>query len=118
MVGFTKKNNIYRITRMTGSNDNFLGISFAENSQENSDPQIIEYEIGNPREYNKPLVKEEILEYVLKGLKVINQALGTNYRLSKIYYVPSSDGPSELYESLIKRLIRHYHEGNKFKERV
>ena len=31
MVGFSKKDNIYRITRMTGNRDNILGISFATN---------------------------------------------------------------------------------------
>ena len=36
---FTKQGNIYRITRMTGNSDSFLGISFAENIEHN--PEVI-----------------------------------------------------------------------------
>jgi len=44
-TGFTKKDNIYKITRMTGNHDSFLGISFAENIEQN--PEIIEVQIRN-----------------------------------------------------------------------
>lgn len=30
-MGFTKKDNIYKITRITGNKDNILGISFGNN---------------------------------------------------------------------------------------
>ena len=46
-MGFTKKDNIYKITRMTGNHDNFLGIFFAENSEQN--PEVIEVQIRNPK---------------------------------------------------------------------
>jgi len=60
--------------------------------------------------------KDEVLKQVLAGLESVNQSLGTNYKLSQIYYVPSSDRPSSMYQSLIRRLIIHYHSGNEFKE--
>jgi hypothetical protein len=60
--------------------------------------------------------KDEVLKQVLSGLKSVNESLGTNYRLSKIYYVPLSDGPNSMYRSLIRRLIIHSHSGNEFKE--
>ena len=98
-MGFTKKDNIYKITRMTGNHDSFMGISFAENSEQN--PEVIEVQIRNPK-------KNEVLKQVLAGLKSVNQSLGTNYKLSQIYYVPSSDGPSSIYQSLIRTLIINY----------
>lgn len=113
-MGFTKTGNIYKITRMTGNEDHFLGISFAENCEQN--PEVIEVQIGNPKKKKNPPSKNEVLKQVLAGLKSINQSLGTNYKLSKIYYVPSSDGPSSIYQSLIHTLIVHYHSGNEFKE--
>ena len=91
-MGFTKKDNIYKITRITGNHDSFLGISFAEKIEQN--PEI-----------------NEVLKQVLAGLKSVNQSLGTNYKLSQIYYEPSSDGPI-----LIHRLIIHYHNVNEFDE--
>lgn len=113
-MGFTKKDNIYKITRMTGNQDSFLGISFAENIEQN--PEAIEVQIRNPKKNKNPPSKDEVLKQVLAGLKSVNQSLGTNYKLSQIYYVPSSDGPSSMYQSLIRTLIIHYHTGNEFKE--
>jgi len=113
-MGFTKKDNIYKITRMTDNHDSFLGISFAEKIEQN--PEIIEVQIRNPKKNKNQPSKEEVLKQVLAGLKSVNQSLGTNYKLSKIYYVPSSDGPSSIYQSLIRTLIIHYHSGNDFKE--
>ena len=113
-MGFTKKDNIYKITRMTGNHDRFLGISFAENIEQN--PEIIEVQIRNPKKNKNRPSKDEVLKQVLAGLKSVNQSLGTNYKLSQIYYVPSSDGPSSIYQSLIRTLIIHYHSGNDFKE--
>ena len=113
-MGFTKKDNIYRITRMTGNHDSFLGISFAENIEQN--PEVIEFQVRNPKKNKNQPSKEEVLKQVLAGLESVNQSLRTNYKLSKIYYVPSSDGPSSIYQGLIHRLIIHYHSGNEFKE--
>ena len=119
-MGFTKTDNIYKITRMTGNHNSFLGISFAENIDfaENieQNPEIIELQIRNPTTNKNQPSKDEVLKHVLAGLKSVNQALGTNYKLSHIYYVPSSDGPSSIYEGLINSLIFHYHSGNEFKE--
>ena len=113
-MGFTKKDNIYKITRMTGNCDSFLGISFAENTEQN--PEVIKVQIRNPKKKKNQPSKNEVLKQVLAGLESVNQSLGTNYKLSQIYYVPSSDGPSSMYQSLIRRLIIHYHSGNEFKE--
>ena len=45
-MGFRKKDNIYIITHMTGNQNNFLGISFAENIEGNPEieqnPEVIE----------------------------------------------------------------------------
>lgn len=42
---FTKKDNIYKLTRMTRNHDSFMGISFAENIKQN--PKIIKVQIRN-----------------------------------------------------------------------
>jgi len=121
---FLKEGEIYKVIRITGSQNNFLGISFSEN--ENSDLQIIELEV-KPIEITKPVLKiinppllttkEEIKREVLAGLDSINESLGTNYRLSHIYFVPSDSCEDEVYQLLIAMLIRHYHNGKEFKER-
>lgn len=110
IMQFTKTDNIYKITRITGSQDNLLGISFAE--KEIPDVEVI------PLELNRPVLttKDEVKKQVLAGLDSANQLLGTNYRLSHIYFVPSDSCASQIYERLISILIHHYHNGKEFIE--
>jgi len=120
---FSKDGEIYKVIRITGSQDNYLGISFAE--KEISDPEVIELKIG-PIVQKKPFykvitrpiltTKKEIKQQVLNGLDSINKSLGTNYQLSHIYFVPSDSCRDQVYTLLTERLIRHYHEGKEFKE--
>ena len=111
---FFKKDSIYKITRMANNHDSFLGISFAEKIEQN--PEIIEVQIRNPKKNKNQSSKDEVLKQVIAGLKSVNQSLVTNYKLSYIYYTPFSDGPSSIYQILIRRLIIHYRSGNKFEE--
>ena len=108
---FSKTNNIYKIIRITGSQDNILGISFGED-----DIEVIEWNFNNIDKSRIQTSKEEVLEQVLSGLESVNQSLGTNYKLSKIYFSPFDISTNRIYSGLIAALIRHYHSGNKFKE--
>lgn len=108
---FSKTNNIYKIIRITGSQDNILGISFGED-----DIEVIEWNFNNIDKSRIRTSKEEVLEQVLSGLESVNQSLGTNYKLSKIYFSPFDMSTNRIYSGLIVVLIRHYHNGNEFKE--
>ena len=41
-MGFTKKHNIYKITRVTGNRDNILGISFGNKHSTENNIEVIE----------------------------------------------------------------------------
>ena len=111
MMRFSKTNNIYKIIRITGSQDNILGISFGEDNIE-----VIEWNFNKIDKSRIRTSKEEVLEQVLSGLESVNQSLGTNYKLSKIYFSPFDISTNRIYSGLIAALIRHYHSGNEFKE--
>lgn len=111
MMRFSKTNNIYKIIRITGSQDNILGISFGED-----DIEVIEWNFNNIDKSRIRTSKEEVLEQVLSRLESVNQSLGTNYKLSKIYFSPFDISTNRIYSGLIAALIRHYHSGNEFKE--
>ena len=87
-MGFYKTKNIYKITRMTGSQNNILGISFAEKHLEECEIEIIEWHFLANAHEKIITSKELVLEQVLYGLNNINEALNTNYKLSKIYFSP------------------------------
>ena len=108
---FSKTDNIYKIIRITGSQANILRISFSED-----DVKVIEWNFNNSHISRSWTSKEEVLQHVLFGLESVNKSLGTNYKLSKIYFSPFDSEANSVYTVLIRRLIRHYHTGNKFKE--
>ena len=110
---FSKSDNIYKIIRITGSQDNILGISFGE---DNNNIEVIEWNFNNSDKTKIRTSKEEVLKQVLFGLESVNQSLGTNYKLSKIYFSPFDISTNHIYSGLIASLIRHYHSGNEFKE--
>ena len=115
-MGFFKKDNIYRITRITGSQDNILGAAFDDKDRSDNNIEVIEWDFPNIDKSRIRTSKEEVLEQVVSGLESVNQSLGTNYKLSEIYFSPFDSGANSVYNLLICKLIRHYHSGNEFKE--
>ena len=113
---FTKKDNIYRIIRITGSQDNILGVVFDDKNRSDNNIEVIEWDFPNIDKSRIRTSKEEVLEQVLSGLEWVNQSLGTNYKLSQIYFSPFDSGTNSVYNFLICTLIRHYHDGKEFKE--
>lgn len=109
---FTKKNNIYRIIRITGRQDNILGICFSETN--NNPIEVVAWDVKDGAKIQTS--EDQVLKQVLSGLKEVNKSLGTNYQLSKIYFVPSDSASDSVYKLLIALLIRRYHNGNEFKE--
>ena len=113
---FSKTGNIYKIIRITGSKDNILGISFREPNSSEGNLEIIEWNFANIDRSKSRTSKEEVVEQVLSGLESVNKSLGTNYKLSKIYFSPFDISTNQVYSGLIVILIKYYHSGNKFRE--
>ena len=111
-MGFFKKDNIYRITRIIGSQDNILGAAFDDKDRSDNNIEVIEWDFSNIDKNRIRISKEEVLEQVVAGLESVNQSLGTNYKLSKIYFSPFDISTNSIYSGLIAALIRHYHSGN------
>lgn len=98
---FSKTNKIYKVIRITGSQDNI---------------EVIEWEFPKLDKSQIQTSKKEVLKQVIFGLASVNTSLGTNYKLSKIYFSPFDMSTNNIYSGLIAVLIRHYHSGNEFKE--
>ena len=113
---FSKTCNIYKIIRITGCKDNILGISFLDSNSSEGNLEVIEWNFPNITTSERKTSKEEVLEQVLSGLESVNKSLGTNYKLSKIYFSPFDISANQVYSGLIAILVKHYHNGNKFRE--
>ena len=109
---FTKNNDVYKATLISGAQNNILGICFANSDSEKI--EVLEWTVGK----NEPTrtSKEVVLKQVLSGLDSVNKSLNTNYKVSKIYFLPSDRTSNSVYKFLISQLIRHYHDGKEFKE--
>jgi len=90
--------------------DNILGISFGKDNK----MKILKWPIKKSKKIWTS--KKEILKQIISGLKSVNQYLGINYKLSKIYFLLSDRKSNSVYKLLICKLIRHYHSRNKFKK--
>ena len=110
---FSKEGEIYKIIRITGGQDNILGVSF-DKFNSNKRTEVVQWPIKEGHRIETS--EEEVLEQVLSGLEFINESLNTSYKLSKIYFLPSDKGLGSVYTLLICKLIRHYHNEGKFKE--
>ena len=94
--------------------DNILGVYFFESDDNNIDIEVIEWDVEDGAKIQTSVY--QVFKQVLSGLKAVNESLETNYKLSKIYFLPSESALDLVYRLLICRLIRHYHSGNEFKE--
>ena len=57
-----------------------------------------------------------MLKQVLSVSNSFNEALGTEYQIWQIYYVPSEDGSGCMYQTLTRKILEHYDSANEFKE--
>ena len=97
---FSKTDNIYKIIRITGSQDNILGVAFDDKNKSDNNIEVIEWDFPNIDKNRIRTSKEKVLEQVLYKLESVNQSFGTNY----------------IYSVIVATLIRHYHSENEFKE--
>lgn len=108
---FVKNGDVYKIARITGSQDNILGVCF---SDAECDIELVEWDVKNGA-----VVKtsgSQVLEQVLSGLKSVNGEIGKTYYLSKIYFLPSDRSSNSVYEFLIQELVKQLDSGGEFVE--
>ena len=89
-----------------------MAFDYKNNSDNNI--EVIEWDFINIDKSRIRTSKEEVLKQVLSGLELVNQSLGTNYKLSQIYFSPFDSGTNSVYNLLIYKLIGHYHSRNEF----
>jgi|SRR5687767_7076636 len=109
---FLKSNKIYAIVKK----DNILGIYFTDPNSSETNLEVIEWNYSELDKSKVQTSQEKVVGQVLYGLDWANKELGTNYKLSKIYFSAYDSSANRVYSGLISVLISHYHRGNEFKE--
>ncbi|MEJ2790967.1 MULTISPECIES: hypothetical protein [unclassified Pseudoxanthomonas] len=102
----SKSDGIYKAVRITGSQDNFLGLSIACAP---CDPELI---VPSSTLVNEERVRtraEEIMRQVAVGLARANDELGSTYFIAKIFYIPRDLPNNDIYEMLTLEILRYFH---------
>ncbi|MEW8229297.1 MAG: hypothetical protein AB2745_03160 [Candidatus Thiodiazotropha endolucinida] len=108
---FIKDGDVYKVARITGSQDNILGVSF---SDQEVNIEVVEWDVKRGAKVKSS--SDQVLEQVVSGLREANQALGKNYFLSKIYFLPSDSSSNLVYAFLIQELVEQLDRGGEFVE--
>lgn len=90
---------------MTGKRDNILAVIFATNDSTENYIEVIEWRFSNTPSVEIRTSKTELLRQGITGFNFINEGVGKNYRLLKIFYVPSEYPGNWIYTFLIRTLI-------------
>jgi hypothetical protein len=102
----SKSDGIYKGVRITGGQDNMLGLSIACAP---CDPELVEWPSTSTHEKKVRTSAEEIIRQVAVGLARANGELGSTYFILKIFYIPQELPNHDIYEMLAFEIIRYFH---------
>ncbi|HLD16722.1 MAG TPA: hypothetical protein VJB02_03305 [Coxiellaceae bacterium] len=109
---FIQEKNTYKAVKITGPKHHFLGLSFKKDDVTNDNIEMVKL----PVQFNEKnhIYADSIKEQVMGGVKEINGRLNTNYKVEKIYYIPSDSPDKKAYKELAEEIILRLHKGGIF----
>jgi hypothetical protein len=99
---FSRDNEWYQVSRITGPTHNKLGLKFGPSG--GSRPPIEALLIGNGE---AKIVADEVQQQVLEGVAEANAEFGTDYQIAAILYVVNDTPSPSVYRMLARYLIKH-----------
>ena len=99
---FSRDNEWYQISRITGPTHNKLGLKFGE--AEGSQPTIEALSVDDGE---ATIIVDVVQQQVLQGVAEANAEFGTDYHVAAIRYVVNDTPSSSVYRILARYLIRH-----------
>ena len=110
---FQKYNEWYRAWSITWPTHNLLGLVFSDHV----DDQILVEELGPVEKGVRRLSADPVREHVLRGVGNANLRLGTNFRVSKIQFVPNDTPLLDFYVQLAEGIVEQLARNAEWKER-
>lgn len=112
---FTKRDNFYQVSWISGPRHNLLAISLTENDDSERFIRMLP-PIGECR-HNR-LDETIILAKVVEGIDKANQMFNLDFRVSSIEYVENDTPPEEIYEYLTLKIVEHLVSDRSFDENI
>ena len=107
---FTRQDDFYRVSRVTGPTHNFLSVALTIGAEVTPQAEALPGHCHAHRALD-PLA---ILSHAQEGLALANQQFGTDYRLSHAQYCVGDSPPEAVYGVLVFKIIEHLTSGGEF----
>ena len=105
---FSIKGDYYRIVRITGPTHNLLGLAFSGDAL----GEVTVERLAESSE--RPIDELALQKAVISGVDAANKAIGTDYCLKRIQYVPTDTPDLETYSFLARMIIERLASGVEF----
>jgi hypothetical protein len=102
-VQVTKVGNVYKVTRITGPQHNFLGLSFSE--VEVPSITVERLQLDDDTGHAGTLHEQQLIAAVRRGVTEANQQFGTHFCVATVQYVVTDTPDASLYALLAQKIV-------------
>lgn len=104
-MNIVKVGDVYKATRITGPQHNYLGLVLSETGVESV--TIEPLSVDTSEVAVETLDDQQLLDAVQRGVTEANQALGTRFRIARLQYVPTDTPNPATYSTLAKYIVEY-----------
>jgi hypothetical protein len=104
-MNIVKVGEVYKATRITGPQHNYLGLVLSETGVESV--TIEPLSVDTSEVAVETLDDQQLLDAVQRGVTEANQALGTRFRIARLQYVPTDTPNPATYSTLAKYIVEY-----------
>jgi hypothetical protein len=104
-MNIVKVGDVYKATRITGPQHNYLGLVLSETGVESV--TIEPLSVDTSEVAVETLDDQQLLDAVHRGVTEANKALGTRFRIARLQYVPTDTPNPATYSTLAKYIVAY-----------
>ena len=110
----TKTGNVYKATRITGPQHNFLGLILSETSVPSMTIERLWVDASEAEV--ETLDEQQLIDAVQRGVAEANKALGTHFYVERLQYVATDTPYPAVYYALARQIVEQAMMDARFKE--
>ena len=113
-MNVVKVGDVYKATRITGPQHNFLGLVLSETAVESVTIEPLSVDASEVAV--ETLDDQQVIDTVQRGVTEANEAFGTRFRIARLQYVPTDTPNLAAYSTLAKHIVEHASREARLKE--
>ena len=104
-MNIVKVGDVYKATRITGPQHNYLGLVLSETGVESV--TIEPLSVDTSEVAGETFDDQQLFDAVQRGVTEANKALGTRFRIARLQYVPTDTPNPATYSTLAKYIVEY-----------